>query len=171
MDVAGEFLLIGDPLEQLVELAALVLGERSEQVTLVFAGDLADDPKHFAAFAGEVKGVAAAVVLVAASLDKAAGVKGIEEGDETAGDHPQHGGERLLCDSRARAKDAQDACMGRSEIDGLHPLAESRGGVAADLGKEKSGVAAGRRARAGLTGVLFHRVIVSYKNRSELELF
>lgn len=51
--------------------------------------------------------------------------------------------------------------MGRSEIDGVHPLAESRGGIAADLGKEKSGVGAGRGVRAGLTGRLFHRIIVS----------
>lgn len=73
-----------------MELIALVLGERGEQVTLVFAGDVADGPEHLAAFAGEVKGVAAAVVLITASLDEAARIKSVKQGDETAGDHPQH---------------------------------------------------------------------------------
>ncbi|HLJ79184.1 MAG TPA: hypothetical protein VKT75_17315 [Acidobacteriaceae bacterium] len=168
MDVGREALLVGDALQQVVEAAALVLGEGGEQGGLVLAGDLADGGEHPAAVGGEVEGVAAAVILITAALDEAAALKGVEQGDEAAGHHLKTAGQGLLGDAGAGAEDAQDAGMGRRESDGEQALGETRGGVAADLSEQEGGV--GASDGFGARG-FFHRIIITYENRSTRELF
>ncbi|HKR27447.1 MAG TPA: hypothetical protein VJS11_08325 [Acidobacteriaceae bacterium] len=165
-----EALLIGYALEQVVELAALGFRERGEQGGLVLAGDQAEGDEHVAAIGGEVEGMAAAVVLIAAALDEAAGVQRVEQGNEAAGNHLEASREGLLRDARCAAEDAQDPGMRGREADGQQALGEARGGVAADLGEKESGVAAGLGGPFGPAG-FFHRIIITSENRSALELF
>lgn len=159
MDVGRETLLGGHTLEQIVELAPLVLGERGEQGTLVLAGDLAEGGEHLAAVGGEVEGVAAAIVLIAAALDEAARVQRVEQSDEAAGNHLQTGGQRLLCEAGAGTEDAQDSRVRRRESDGEQALGEAGSGMGADLGKKESSVGAVFGGLFGAPG-FFHRIIV-----------
>lgn len=157
MDVGREALLVGDALEQVLQLSAPVFSERGEQGTLMLAGDLAQAGEHLAPVGGEVEGVAAAVVLIAAALDEAARIQRVEQGNEAAGDHLQPGREGLLGEAGAGAQDTQNPGMRGREAHGEQTLGEARGSMAADLGKKESSVAAGGRFRAR---GFFHRIIV-----------
>lgn len=165
MDVGREALLVGDALEQVVEVVALVFAECGQQGILVLTGERAEGGEHPAAVGGEVEGMAAAVVPVAATLDETALIEGVEEGDEAAGHHLQTGGEGLLGNARAGAEDPQDTGVGGREADGEQPLGKTCGGMAADLGEQESGIAAGLGGLVGPAG-FFHRIIVPYQNRS-----
>lgn len=156
-----EPLLVGDALEQIVELAALLFGERGEQGTLVLPSDLAKSAEHLAAVGGEVEGVAAAVVLIAAALDQGAGVQRVEQGNEAAGNHLQTRRQGLLCEAGAGTEDAQDAGVRGRKADGEQPLGEAGGRMGADLGKQESSVGALFGGRFGASG-FFHRAIVPY---------
>lgn len=170
MDVGRETLLGGHTLEQIVEHAALVLGERGEQGSLVFAGDLAEGGEHLPAFGGEVEGVAAAIVLIAAALDETSRIQRVEQRNEAAGNHLQAGGQRLLCEAGAGAQDAQDAGMRGRESNGEQPLGEARSGMGADLSQQEGSVGAVFGGLCGASG-LFHRIIVPQQNRSDKEAF
>lgn len=161
MDVARESLLVGDALEQVVELAAFLLGESGEQVALMVAGDVAEGGEHFASGGGEVEGVAAAVVLIAPALDQTAAVQRVQKGDETAGNHLQAGGQGLLRNAGAGAEDAQDAGVRGRQSHSEQALGEAAGGMTADLGEKEGGVAAGFGRFIWPLG-LFHRTIVPY---------
>ena len=159
MDVGRETLLGGHTLEQIVERAALVLGERGEQGTLVLPGDLAEGGQHLAAVGGEVEGVAAAVVLIAAALDEAARIQRVEQRNEAAGNHLQAAGQGLLCEAGAGTQNAQDAGMWGRESHGEQPLGEAGGGMGADLSKQEGSVGAVFGGPFGPAG-FFHRTIV-----------
>lgn len=159
VDVAGQSLLVRDSLQEFMELPPLVLRKGSEQIALVFAGNLAQRTEHFPAVGGQVQGMAAAVVLIAAALHETAAVQRIEQGHEPAGNDLQTRGERLLRDAGVAAEHAQDSGMGRSEPDGEQALGKTRCGMAADLRQQERGIAAGFRGRVAPAG-LFHRIIV-----------
>ena len=143
MDVAGEPLLVRYTLEQIVQLAPLLVCERGEQRALMLAGDFAESGEHFAARRGEVEGVAAPVILIAAALDQAPAVQRIEQGNESARHHLQTRGQGLLRDTGRCAEDAQDAGVRWRQSEGEQTLGEARSGVTADLSEKESGIAAG----------------------------
>ena len=113
MDSWREPLLRGDALEEGGELMLLGLSEGGEEGLVVLAGDAADGFEHGATAFREVEGMAAAVVGIGAALDEALRFELIDQGDQTAGQHAEGGGEGLLGDRRGRAQDAQDSGVGR----------------------------------------------------------
>ncbi|HKO11723.1 MAG TPA: hypothetical protein VJV22_07135 [Acidobacteriaceae bacterium] len=148
-----------------MELPPLVVGKGGEQIALVFAGNLPQGTEHFSAVGGQVQGMAATVVLIAAALHKTTAVQRIEQGYEPAGNDLQTRGERLLRDAGFATEHAQDSGMGRSEPDGEQALSKTRSGMAADLRQQERGIAPGFRRCVAPAG-LFHKIIVPQQNRS-----
>ena len=109
----------------------------------MFAGNLSQRTEHFSAVCGQVQGMAAAVVLIAAALHKTTAVQRIEQGHEPAGNNLQTRGERLLRDAGFATEHAQDSGMGRGEAHGQQALSKTRCGMAADLRQQERGIGAG----------------------------
>ena len=137
MNLAGKPLLIGDALEELRKLIAFLLGQRGQQRSLMLARDFADGREGFAALIGQRKGVAAAIVLISAPLRESESIELVEQGNQPARDHAQHGGQRLLGDPRTNGQNAQDAGMGRGQMQFCDPFSVLSGCVAAKLRQQK----------------------------------
>ena len=129
----------GDPLKERGELLAFAGRESGEEGLAVFLGGAGDITKGGVAFFGEVKGIGAAIVSGGAAFEEAAIFEFVDDGDEGAGMNVEIVGEGLLAEAFGAAKDAEDAGVGGSEVEGGEELCEFAGGVGAELGKEEAG--------------------------------
>lgn len=173
VDAAGEPLIVGDSLQQVREPLLFVLGKRGEKGVLMLSGYATDGFEDDAPLGGEMEGVAAAVLGIAAALDEAAGFKIVEERDELAGDDTETSGELPLGNRRAEGKIPKNSAVRPRELELLQAFAELCGGVRAELREQEGGgIAATRRGASRFPlSRASHEDIVAHTNRSILESF
>lgn len=99
MDSGRKALLICDSLQQIDESRSLLPRERGAKGVIMLKRDGRDLREGFAAFAGELKRVGAAVVCTGLAGDQAKRFHFIDDSDQPAGVHAELGGELALADS------------------------------------------------------------------------
>jgi hypothetical protein len=139
MNAGSELFVGGDALKKCGELFALARRKGGEEGLAVLLRGASDVAKSGVAFLGEVEGIGAAIVGGGAAFEEAAGFEFVDDGDEGAGMNVERVGERLLAEAFGAAEDAEDAGVGRGEVEGGKELGEFAGGVGAELGEEEAG--------------------------------
>jgi hypothetical protein len=90
-------------------------------------GDRADLSEHLATWFGEAEGIEAAVFWVGLAGEEFAGLKRVDDGDETAGVHAESLGELLLADAGPVAQQTEDAGLSGRELKRLEEAGELLG--------------------------------------------
>src|SRR5207253_1075314 len=106
------------------------------QGLLVFTRDAADRLERFSSGLREVEGIPAPIVWTVSPFHQSARLQVVDQGDETAGKNVEMGGERLLAHVSTAGEGAQDARVGRHEVQWRKPLGKSHRSVAAHLGEQ-----------------------------------
>jgi hypothetical protein len=106
MYAARQTLFVRNPLQKSRELSLFVVGEGGQQNSLVFARDFANFLQGRAALLGEVQRVTATILRIISPLGELSRFQLVNERDQTTGDHPEVGGERLLRDPGSRVENS-----------------------------------------------------------------
>ena len=115
----------------------LVGVEGGQDGVVVLAGDPPDVAQERRARLGQVHGVEARVGRVATSLDEAALLEPVDERDEPGRRRPQQLRERLLAAAGRLRDGAQQARLGRREVELADPPRERLRAVRPELGEQE----------------------------------
>jgi len=127
------------------ELVAVVLSERGEQVLAVRLGGLPDVREALPPGGGDVQGVVAPVVGVAAALEEPVALELVDERDELAGQQPELDRQGLLGASRGAGDGPEQSSVRRGELQRCEVLGEAQPRQAADLGQQERHPSSNRR--------------------------
>jgi len=116
MHAAGEALLVRDALQKAGELSSLIVGERREDRLLVFMRDAPDHSQRRASFFREMQRVTATIAGILPPFGESSRLKVVKQRYQTARDHTEGYGERLLRDRRSPIEDPQNPGMRRSKF-------------------------------------------------------
>ncbi len=137
VDSGGEPLAHRDPFQELAQLRALGRAEASADVVFVGrarAGQLAHERRPGP---GQVHGVVAPVIGVAAPLDEPALFQAVDQQHQPGGRGAQRAGELLLALARLPRDQAQQPGLGRGEAERPDALGEPARRVRAQLGEQE----------------------------------
>lgn len=130
-------LVVRDPSKQRSELLALPRVEGRADRIVVGLRDAANVGKYARPHVCHMQRVKAPVFRVVAALEHPAILELVNEGDESARKHPQHGRQFLLADARASCNSTQDPRLRRNQANFGESLREARGSVGPNLREQE----------------------------------
>jgi hypothetical protein len=155
VDALAKPLLGRDALQQLQQLPALRDAEPTQQIALGVAADAVDLGHHDLAVAGEVQGMDSTVAAAAPTLDQAAILEIIEEGDHTAGGHTELIGDGLLAPTRMLGHGSEHADVRRGDAKWCNLLGVPGGSMGTELGQQECWTQEGRPLFIHLSSIWF----------------